>query len=557
MAETIPTGVPVRLVALGGLGEIGLNLMAIECAGSAIIIDCGVMFPDQPEVGGGVLIPEFTWLERSKLRIEGVVLTHAHEDHIGALPYLLRRINVPVYGTDVTLAFAKHRLAEGPFSGEAALVPIRPRQTFGLGPFQIEPLRVTHSTPDSVALAIRTPAGTIVHTGDFKIDEAPVDGENFDRERFAELGREGVLLLLSDSTNVERAGRSGSESSLKPVLREIMSRSRRRFFLSAFSSHLHRFRQVAEVASELGRRVVPLGRRMAESVRLGMETGQLAFSPGMFIGAGEAEFLEPRRVAYLSSGSQGEPLSALAKLSSGNHPRVQVEPEDVVVLSSRFIPGNERAINRLVNRLYKLGAEVFYDAVAPVHVSGHASRDELAEMISLTRPKYFVPIHGEFRHLARHLALAIESGIPERNCFLLEDGDVLILKRAEAHRGQSAEAGRVMIDDDGRRGDLTILGERRVLAHEGTVTAILVVSSTTGKIIAGPDLISRGLVSGDGTSEHMRRARNELAARLKEIGGPYRAGEVTLKEEVVRTVRRYFSDELGKRPLVVPHVVEV
>jgi len=557
MAETIPTGVPVRLVALGGLGEIGLNLMAIECAGSAIIIDCGVMFPDQPEVGGGVLIPEFTWLERSRLRIEGVVLTHAHEDHIGALPYLLRRINVPVYGTDVTLAFAKRRLAEGPFSGEAALVPIRPRQTFGLGPFQIEPLRVTHSTPDSVALAIRTPAGTIVHTGDFKIDEAPVDGENFDRERFAELGREGVLLLLSDSTNVERAGRSGSESSLKPVLREIMSRSRRRFFLSAFSSHLHRFRQVAEVASELGRRVVPLGRRMAESVRLGMETGQLAFSPGTFIGAGEAEFLEPRRVAYLSSGSQGEPLSALAKLSSGNHPRVQVEPDDVVVLSSRFIPGNERAINRLVNRLYKLGAEVFYDAVAPVHVSGHASRDELAEMISLTRPKYFVPIHGEFRHLARHLALAIESGIPEGNCFLLEDGDVLVLKRAEAHRGQSVEAGRVMIDDDGRRGDLTVLGERRVLAHEGTVTAILVVSSTTGKIIAGPDLISRGLVSGDGTSEHMRRARNELAARLKAIGGPYRAGEVTLKEEVVRTVRRYFSDELGKRPLVVPHVVEV
>ena len=557
MAESTSISVPVRLVALGGLGEIGLNLMAIECAGSAIIIDCGVMFPEQPELGSGVLIPEFSWLERSRLQVEGIVLTHAHEDHIGALPHLLRRVNVPVYGTEVTLAFVRRRLAEGPFAGEAALIPIKPRQNLNLGPFEIEPIRVTHSTPDSVALAIRTPTGTIVHTGDFKIDEAPVDGQTFDRERFAELGREGVLLLLSDSTNVERPGRSGSESSLKPVLREIMARSRRRFFLSAFSSHLHRFRQVAEVASELGRRIVPLGRRMAESVRLGMETGQLSFSPGTFIDAGEAEFLEPRRVVYLSSGSQGEPLSALAKLSTGNHPRVQIEPDDVVVLSSRFIPGNERTINTLVNRLYKLGAEVFYDAVAPVHVSGHASRDELVEMIALTRPRYFVPIHGEFRHLARHLALAIEAGIPECNCFLLEDGNVLVLNRAQAHRGPEVEAGRVMVDEGGERGDPSVVAERRVLAHEGTVTAILIVSSKTGKIIAGPDLVSRGLVSGDGTSDHMRRARNELAARLRQIGGLHRAGEVMLKDEVVRTVRRYFIDEMGKRPLVVPHIVEV
>ncbi len=556
MADSTSTIAPVRIVALGGLGEIGLNLMAIECAGSAILIDCGVMFPEQPEYGGGVLVPEFSWLERSRLRIEGIVLTHAHEDHIGALPHLLNRVNVPVYASDVTLAFVRRRLAEGPFAGEAALVSIRPRQTFNIGPFQIEPIRVTHSTPDSLALAIRTPAGTILHTGDFKIDDAPVDGEAFDGERFAELGREGVMLLLSDSTNVERAGRTGSESSLKPVLREIMSRSRRQFFLSAFSSHLHRFRQVAEVAREFGRRVVPLGRRMSESVRLGMETGQLQFSPGTFIDAAEAEFLEPRRLAYLSSGSQAEPLSALAKLATGNHPRIHVEPGDVAVLSSRFIPGNERSINTLVNKLYKLGAEVFYDAVAPVHVSGHASRDELAEMIALTRPKYFVPIHGEFRHLARHLALAIEAGIPERNCFLLEDGDTLVLNRGEARRGSGVEAGRVMIGESGEFGDLSILGERRVLAHEGTVTAILIISSKTGRLVAGPDLVSRGLVSGDGTSEHMRRARRELEARLSSFG-PLRAGEVALREEVIRTVRRYFIDELGRRPIVVPHLVEV
>jgi ribonuclease J len=557
MAGSTPIGTPVRLVALGGLGEIGLNLMAIECSGSALVIDCGVMFPDQPELGGGVLIPEFAWLERTRAKIEGIVLTHAHEDHIGALPHLLRRIKVPVYGTDLTLAFVRRRLAEAAFAEEVSLVSIRPRRPFLAGPFEVEPIRVTHSTPDSVALAIRTPAGTIVHTGDFKIDEAPVDDGVFDRERFAELGREGVVLLLSDSTNVERAGRTPSESSLKPVLREIMSRSRQRFFLSAFSSHLHRFRQVAEVAAELGRRVAPLGRRISESVRLGLETGQLPFHPGAFIEAAEAQFLEPREVAYLTSGSQGEPLSALAKLSNGTHPRIQIEPEDVVVLSSRFIPGNERTINTLVNRLYKLGAEVFYDAVAPVHVSGHANREELAEMLVLTRPKYFVPIHGEFRHLARHLALAIETGIPERNCFLLEDGDTLVLNGTQAHRGQNVDSGRVMIDEGGARGDVGVLGERRVLAQEGTVTAILIVSAKTGQIIAGPDLVSRGVVSGDGTSEHMRRARDELAARLRYLGGPYRADAITLKDEVVRTIRGYFSEELGKRPLVVPHVVEV
>ncbi len=557
MADSTSTIAPVRIVALGGLGEIGLNLLAIESAGSAIVIDCGVMFPEHPEYGEGVLIPDFSWLDRSGARFEGVVLTHAHEDHIGALPHLLSKINVPVYASDVTLAFARRRLAEGPFAGEAKLVPIRPRRPFSLGPFEIEPIRVTHSTPDSLALAIRTPAGLIVHSGDFKIDESPIDGEHFDRERFAELGSEGVTLLLSDSTNVERAGRSASESSLKPVMREIMSRTKRRFFLSAFSSHLHRFRQLTEVALECGRRVVPLGLRMSESVRLGMETGQLSFSPGTFIGATEADFLDPARIACLTSGSQGEPLSALAKLSAGTHPRIQIEPGDVVVLSSRFIPGNERAINNLINRLYRLGAEVFYEAVAPVHVSGHASRDELADLIALVRPKYFVPIHGEFRHLARHLALAIETGIPERNCFLLQDGESLVMDRNEARRGRDVQAGRVMMGEGGEAGDPSVMGERRVLAREGTVTAVLIVSAKTGKLIAGPELISRGLVSGDGTSEHMRRVRRELEMRLNEFDGPLRAGEVALRDEVVSIVRRYFIDELGRRPIIVPHVVEV
>jgi ribonuclease J len=557
MAASTSTTAAVRIVALGGLGEIGLNLMAIECAGRAIVIDCGVMFPDEPALGLGTYIPEMAWLERSHVAVEAIVLTHAHEDHIGAIAHLLRRFNVPVYGTDITLAFTRRRLADAEFDDPADLRTIAPRVPFEAGPFTVEPIRVTHSTPNSIALAIRTPAGIIVHSGDFKIDDAPVDGEMFDRERFAELGAQGVAVLLSDSTNVERPGRSGSESSLKPVLRELVSRARGRFFLSAFSSHLHRIRQVVEVSREFGRRVVPLGRAMAESVRLGLETGQLPFAQAMFVEPGEAEFIDPNRLSYLASGSQGEPLSALAKLAADSHPRVRIEHGDVVVLSSRFIPGNERTINTLVNRLYRQGADVVYDAVAPVHVSGHAGQDELEEMIALTRPRYFIPIHGEYRHLIRHLALAIAAGIPEHNCFLLEDGDSLVLSPGgDARRGPTVDAGRVMLEgaDDG---DPAVVGERRVLARDGTVTAVVVLSAKTGRIIAGPDLLSRGLVSGDGTSAHMRRAKEELSRRLNALDGPLHANEPRLKEEIVRAIRRYFSDELGKRPLVIPYVTEV
>jgi ribonuclease J len=556
MAASTSITAPVRIVALGGLGEIGLNLMAIECAGRALIVDCGLMFPDEPGLGLGTYIPEMTWFERSRVRVDAVVLTHAHEDHIGAVPHLLRRFNVPVYGTDITLAFTRRRLTDAEFDDPVDLREIVPRRSFDAGPFTIEPIRVTHSTPNAIALAIRTPAGTIVHSGDFKIDETPVDGELFDRKRFAELGAEGVALLLSDSTNVERPGRSGSESSLKPVLRDITSRARGRVFLSAFSSHLHRIRQVVEVSREFGRRVVPLGRAMAESVRLGLETGQLQFAPSMFVEPTEAEFIDAHRLTYLASGSQGEPLSALAKLASDAHPRVHVENGDVVVLSSRFIPGNERTINTLVNRLYRQGADVLYDAVAPVHVSGHASQDELAEMIALTRPRYFVPIHGEYRHLSRHVALAIAAGVPEHNCFLLEDGDSLVLNGNEARRGSSVEAGRVALEGVDN-GDPAVVGERRLLARDGTVTAVLVLSAKTGRIVAGPDLLSRGLVSGDGTSAHMRRAKEELIRRLGTLGDSLHANDPRVKEEIVRAVRRYFSDELGKRPLVIPYVTEV
>ncbi len=556
MASHGSISAPVRIVPLGGLGEIGLNLTLVECAGRAIVIDAGIMFPEERTLGLGVLAPDLSYLEQSRLEILGIVLTHAHEDHVGALGHLLQRFNAPVYGTAVTLAFARRRLDGDGLVG-AQMHAIEPRRSFELGPFAVEPIRVTHSTPDSVALAIATPAGTIVHSGDFKIDPTPIDGELFDRERFAQLGAQGVALLMSDSTNVERAGRSGSESSIKPVLREILSRSRGKFFLSVFSSHLHRMRQLTELSREMGRRVAPLGRRMAESVRLGVELGQLPFAPGTYIEPAEAEFLESRKLTFLASGSQGEPLSALVRIAADAHPRIHVEPGDTVVLSSRFIPGNERTINTLVNRLYKRGAEVFYESVAPVHVSGHANQDELAELIALVRPRYFVPIHGEYRHLRRHLALAMAAGIPEANCFLLEDGEPLTLGAGpSAARARAVDAGRVLIED-GEFGDPALLSERRTLGRDGTVFAVLAVSAKTGAIVAGPELVSRGLVIGDGTSVHMQRAGAQLAERLHRADGPLRPGGPTLREEIVHTLRSYFSHALGKRPLIVPHIMEV
>jgi len=549
---TSPKSDPVRIVPLGGLGEIGLNLMVVEYDRSAIIIDAGVVFPEEPILGVGLLLPELRYLEQSRPKIEAILLTHAHEDHIGALPYLLRRFPAPVYGTDLTLAFVRRTLSEdGP--AEVDLRSYAPGKVQELGPFRVEPVRVTHSTPDSVALVIRTPAGVIVHSGDFKIDPAPVDGVQFDKARFAQLGVEGVDLLLSDSTNAERPGRSGSESSIKPVLEDLIKRTRGRFFLSSFSSHLHRIRQMAEVAHGTGRRVVPLGRRMGESVRLGLETGQLNLPPGTFIDRSEADFLEPSRLAFLTSGSQGEPLSALSKLATDSHPTVHVQPDDVVVLSSRFIPGNERTINTLVNHLMKRGAEVHYEGVAPVHVSGHASRDELAEMIALVKPRNFVPIHGEYRHLARHRAIAIESGVPADRCFLLENGETLVMTGEEVRRGRSVPAGRVVAEGE-ELGDPGLLRERRALAHDGTVVVILAVSIRTGKIVAGPDLLSRGVIGGDGTSPHMARARAEVAQRLR---GFARGDDARLKDEMVRTLLRYFSDTIGKRPIIVPYVMEV
>jgi ribonuclease J len=543
----------VKLVALGGLGEIGLNLMVLEAGGDAVVIDAGVMFPEQRSLGVDLLIPDMTYLDRR--RIAGVVLTHAHDDHIGALPFLLRRYPVPVYGSELTLAVARQRLIERAPGREWDLRTIRPREPFDLGPFRVEPLRVTHSTPDSLMLAIDTPAGLVIHTGDFKIDDAPVDGERCDLARLGDLAEHGVRLLLSDSTNVERTGRTESESSLKPVLRELVRKTSGKFLLSGFSSHLHRFRQFTEVCHEQGRRVAVLGRRISETTRLGIATGHLQFPPATFVDDREIADFPDNRLGLLTGGSQAEPLSAMVRIAAGAHPRVRLGKGDVVVLSSRFIPGNERLIHRLINNLYRLGAEVFYEGVAPVHVSGHASRDELAEIIRIVRPQFFVPIHGEYRHLKRHIDVAIECGVRAQNCFLLQNGEPLTIDAKGAFRNAKVESGRTLWDGQELEPE-ALMYERQALARSGAVAVMLVVDQRSGEVLAGPDLISRGFVSGDGTSDHIARARDELRRTL--AGGlAYRRPERELKEEVVRALRAYFAEEVGRTPVILPWVAEL
>ncbi|HLH77492.1 MAG TPA: ribonuclease J [Candidatus Binataceae bacterium] len=553
MASLTQTDSCVRLVALGGLGEIGLNLMVVESGGEALIIDAGVTFPEQRLLGADLLVPDLTYLAQTKPL--AVVLTHGHDDHVGALPYLLQHYRVPVYGSDLALAVARQRLLERGAAGTWDLRQLQAGQRIAIGPFTVEAIRVTHSTPDALALAIDTPVGLIVHTGDFKIDETPVDGQVTDLQRLGELGAQGVTLMLSDSTNAERPGRTPSESTIKPVLRELMATAHGKVLLSAFSSHLHRFRQFIEVCQEQGRAVALLGRRVGESARLGMALGHLKVPRGVLIEERELLAHAARPVGLLASGSQAEPLSAMVKIATGIHPRVRLNREDVVILSSRFIPGNERLIHRLIDNLFRQGAEVFYEGVAPVHVSGHAGADELTQMIDTVRPRYFVPVHGEYRHLKRHIALAAGAGIKPENCFLLQNGEPLELRSGSVRRAAKIPVGRLFSDGSSLEPE-ELLRERERLAFAGVVTAAVVLEEGSGELLLGPELLARGFLADDQATLHLRRAtekvRQALADRL-----PRRRGVNETKDAINRALRSYFAQEVGHQPVVMPWVVEL
>ncbi|HYR95934.1 MAG TPA: ribonuclease J [Candidatus Binatus sp.] len=545
---------PLRVIPLGGLGEIGLNLLVLEHGDTAIAVDCGVMFPDEQMPGIDVAIPDVTYLRSLGDRFRAIFLTHGHEDHIGALPYVLGEHRVPVWGTPLTLGFVRERLREHGIPATLATYGSEPCR---VGPFSVEPFAMTHSIPDSVGLAIRTPVGTIVHTGDFKLDQTPLDGRVPDIGRLAELGAEGVLLLFSDSTNVEHAGITPSERSVGPELEAIFRQATGRVLVTTFSSHIHRIQQVVNIAVRHGRRVALVGRSLVSHVGVARDLGLLDVPEQALVDLAAARDLPPERVALITAGSQAEATSALVRIAMDDHKLVRLAPGDVVVLSSRIIPGNERAISGLVNHLYRRGALVYYDRVARVHVSGHASQEELKLVLNLVRPRHFVPVHGEYRHLVRHLRLATEVGIPAERCHLLEDGDVLEIDADGARRADRVTAGRVFVDGKGI-GEVegVVLRDRRHLSQDGLVLAVLAIHQRSGEIVAGPDLVSRGVVGEEASPEVLEAARTAVMDALAAINPEARSDPAEVKEEVHRALRRYFK-RLDRRPVILPFVMEM
>ncbi|MGA7414199.1 MAG: ribonuclease J [Bryobacteraceae bacterium] len=550
----------LQVVPLGGLGEFGMNSMALRYGDDIIVIDAGMMFPDSELLGVDIVTPDFNYLEQHADKVRGLILTHGHEDHIGGVPFLLGVLNIPVYGTEFTLALVERRLEEHELLDNAKLNIVKAGDRIELGPFKIEFIRVTHSIVSCVALAITTPLGVIIHTGDFKVDPTPTDNELFDLHTFAEYGKRGVLLLMSDSTNVDRPGYTESERAVRPRLEELFVRSERRLIVSCFSSSIHRLQQILDLADEYGRKVAFLGRSMLNVTEIAHNLGLLSIPDSVLLRPQDIMQMAPEKVAVVVSGTQGEPMSALSRVAVDNHKSLYVEPGDTVVLSSRIIPGNEKAIYRLLNHLARRGADIVYGNMnPPVHVSGHASEEELKLILNLVRPRYFLPVHGEYRHLSRHATLAQHlrfAGLEET--FVLETGETLELDHTGARRGERVTVGRVCIDS-GSLDDVVedmIIRDRRHLSEDGFVLPIIAINKHTGKSEGLPEIVSRGFMGGDAT-EVLQEAR-AVVARTLESSSPEERGDWGVMQEKIRTdLKRFLTKQTQRRPLIMPVILEV
>ena len=549
---------PLRIIPLGGLGEFGNNMMLMEYGDSVIAIDCGLMFPGADLLGIDIVIPDVSYLLEGKKKFHGIVLTHAHEDHMGALPYILRQLHVPTFGTPLTLGLLRNKLREHHLENTTELREITPGVRWELGPFKLEGIRVTHSLLHCLALAIETPVGIVIHTGDFKIDQTPMEGEMFDFQRFAAYGEKGVLLLLSDSTNVEREGHTPSEREVGKNMKELFQGCRGRIFVATFSSNIQRIQQVADLAESFGRKLILSGRSMLKNAQIASDLGCLKLPDAVMTDGERWQDLPRDRLVFLTTGSQGEPLSVLQRIALNDHREIKMERGDTVVLSAKFIPGNEKVIANMINRLYRRGAEVHYEKVSEIHVSGHASQEELKTMLNLTRPRYFVPIHGEYRHLVKHTRLAQRVGVPEENCFLLENGDVLELSPHSARRVNSVSTGKVFVDGKGV-GDVEdlVIRDRRHLSEDGMVLAIMAIHQQTGELAAGPDIISRGFMRAEDGQEVLEQAKALVLKTLRGSNREIRTDPSELQEKVRKTLRRYFYKTLERRPMIVPLIMEM
>lgn len=547
---------PLRIVALGGLGEIGINCMAYECGDDLILVDAGLMFPDADMPGIDYVIPDFSWLRERADKLRGILLTHGHEDHIGALPFLLREFPVPIYGTALTLGILEGKLQE--YKVDSDLNPVQPRDVVTLGCFSVEFIRVAHSVVDGCALAISTPEGIVIHTGDFKLDQTPVDGEVTDLAAFARYGDQGVLALLSDSTNVEREGYTISERYVGEALADLFPKCKGRIIVAAFSSNIHRVQQVADVAAACGRKVLLNGRSMVNNVRIARNLGYLRIADDLLMDIRELNHLPPEQVCIISTGSQGEPMSALVRIAMDDHKQIKLEKGDTVILSSRNIPGNERTISELINHLYRRGADVHHEKVSEVHVSGHASQEELKLMMNIVRPRFFLPIHGEYRHLVLHRRLAMKVGIPEERCLLAVNGEVVCFYNKTACIEETVETGRVFVDGKGV-GDVgeVVLKDRRHLAEDGMVLVILGINQHTGELIYGPEIVSRGFVFEDESQEYLQAAKDLVREALQEQSIEFLADRDEVRQLVRQTLKRFFKKSIERRPMVLSVILEM
>lgn len=548
----------LRVIPLGGLGEIGLNMMVFEYAQYILLVDAGLMFPDDYMPGVDLVIPDFQYLRRNKDRLKSVILTHGHEDHIGAMPFFLKEFSIPVFGTSFTLELLKEKLKEHHLLEQADLRKIEPGDITRFGPFKVEYISVNHSIVAGVALAIDTPEGILIHSGDFKIDHTPVGSQVTDLTRFAYYGEKGVLALFSDSTNAEKEGFTLSEGDVRKTLEAIFRNCCGRIVVASFASNISRIQQVIDLAVEFRRKVVFNGRSMVTNVGIAREQGFINIPANMEIKEKQINQFPDENIVIITTGSQGEPMSALSRMAQGIHKSMKIKRGDTVILSSRFIPGNEKAITSIINSLYRMGADVVYEKVSDIHTSGHAKREELKIMLSLVKPGYFVPIHGEYRHLVRHAQLALDMGLPDEHVFVVEDGDVICFKNQEASRAEAVYAGRVLVDGKGI-GDVgeIVLRERRKLSGHGVVIVLLVVNEQTKEIIYGPDIISRGFVFEDQSDDIVEEAKDIVKGVLGELDTLSHMEFGGLESEIRKRLKRFFYNAIEKNPLILPIIIPV
>jgi ribonuclease J len=557
----LKTDSKLQVIPLGGLGEFGMNMTAIRYGEDMIVVDCGMMFPDAELLGVDLVMPDLTFLKENQAQVRAIILTHGHEDHIGAVPYFLSEIDVPVYGTAFTLALVERRLEEYDLEQEPRLIKVKPKQAIGIGPFKVEFIHVTHSVVSAVALAITTPLGVIIHTGDFKVDPTPTDNELFDLHTLADYGKRGVLLLLSDSTNSDRPGYTESERAVKPRMEEIFSRAENRIIVSCFSSSIHRVQLVLDLAEQYGRRVAVIGRSMVSVTEIAHAHGLLSIPDGILLRPQDVMGLPREKVAVLVSGTQGEPMSALSRVAVDNHKHISVDKGDLVVMSSRIIPGNEKPIYRMIDHMSRRGADVMYGSMnPPLHVSGHGSVEEMKLVLNLVRPRYFMPIHGEFRQLTKHAKLAEHLrfvGLEET--FIMDMGDVLEIDNRGARKSGKVTVGHVCIDS-GSVDDVVqemVIRDRRLLSEDGIVLPIIAINRSTGRLESPPEIVMRGFQMADDGAAFLEAARQLVVKTLEGSNQEEKTDWGVMKEKIRADLKRFIVKQTSKRPLIMPVILEV